>query len=52
LYFLAINYGCYEGWKLDEYESMEKIIEVLKSGSTYGCQFKILKELEINIKDE
>jgi hypothetical protein len=49
--FLAINYGCYEGWELKEYASAEEAIAAVKSGETHGIEWKILKELTISVDE-
>ena len=49
-YYLAVNYGC-EGWSLMEEESIEEIIEAIKSGETHGSEFKVFKELDITLCD-
>ena len=49
--YLAIDYGCYEGWRLEEYETPELALEAVKSGQFSGSPWKILKELKITIED-
>lgn len=51
-YFLAINYGAYEGWSLEEYLSLDVIAENIKLGGTIGNEFKVLKEIPLKIEDE
>lgn len=50
--YLAVNYGAYEGWKLEEYETPKKAIEAVQCGATYGNQWKILKELIVEIAND
>ena len=52
MFFLAINMGCYEGWKLTEYESTKEVLEAIQSGETYTYPFKIFKEIKIEIKEK
>jgi len=49
--YLAIDYGCYEGWRLEEYETPELALEAVKSGQFSGSPWKILKELKITIEE-
>jgi len=50
--FLGINYGCYEGWKLTEFPSADDALQAVKDGDeTYGNEWKILRELDIEIKE-
>jgi len=49
--YLAIDYGTYEGWRLEEYETAEAALEALKSGKFSGSPWKILKELKITIEE-
>jgi len=48
MYFLAVNYGSYEGWQLVEFESVKEVLDALKKGRSEGRQFIILKELELS----
>ena len=48
MYFLAVNYGSYEGWKLIEFESAQEALVALKEGQSHGQTFKILKEVELS----
>lgn len=50
--YLAINYGPCEGWKLYECSTLEEALSSVRHGGTFGCEWKILKELEIKITDE
>lgn len=52
MYYLAVNYGCYEGWKLTPYDSPDKALQSVKDGETYGQEWKVLKELDVLVKDE
>ena len=49
MYFLAVNYGCYEGWQLIEFKSVEEVLDALKKGRPEGQPFIILKELDLSI---
>jgi hypothetical protein len=49
--YLAIDYGTYEGWRLQEYETPELALNAVKSGQFSGSPWKILKELKIAIED-
>lgn len=47
--YLAIDYGCYEGWRLEEAKDVETALEKVKGGSYSGCSgWKILKEIDIS----
>jgi len=53
-YWLARNYGAYEGWKLEgPYDSLPKILEelelVLEAGA--DTQVKLFRELVLELKD-
>lgn len=51
-YWLAINYGAYEGWYLDgPYESWQKALNAAQGGRGLGDEWKILKEVEFINKD-
>ena len=50
--YLAIDYGCYEGWRLIEYLTPEQALEAVKSGQYSGSQWKILKEIRLVVQDE
>ena len=49
--YLAINYGCYEGWKLEPYDTVFEAVDAVKSGQTFGNEWKIVRELEITASD-
>ena len=51
-YYLAINYGSHEGWRLREVENPIEAISLIQEGETYGNECKILKEIEISYKEE
>jgi len=51
MYFLAIDYGM-EGWNLNPVDSPQEALEIVQNGETYGSPWKILKEVEILIKEE
>ena len=44
--YLAVNYGSYEGWKLQGYNSIDEVIKAIYAGNTYGNEFKVFKELD------
>lgn len=50
MYYLALNYG-QDGWVLKNFETLEEIKKNIKEGYTHGEPFKILKELDFEIKD-
>jgi len=49
--YLAIDYGSYEGWSLQECKDVEDAIDKVKQGRTFGEPWKILKELHIVVKE-
>lgn len=49
--YLAINFGS-EGWKLEPFLDVNVALNAVKKGSTYGNEWKILKELEVVVKDD
>jgi len=49
--YLAIDYGTYEGWLLQEYEIPEDALKAVKSGQFSGSPWKILKELKVTIEE-
>lgn len=49
--YLAINYGCYEGWKLEPHDTAFEALDAVKNGETYGQEWKILRDLEITVID-
>ena len=49
--YLAIDYGTYEGWRLEEYETAEAALKAVKSGQFSSSPWKILKELKISVED-
>lgn len=51
-YFLAINYGCYEGWQLKEFKTLGEILAEIKQGGTHGNEFKVFEEIELQLKKE
>ena len=46
-YQLWLNYGCYEGWKLHEFDTIEECIAERK----YGEEWVITKQVEIDFVD-
>ncbi len=53
-YWLARNYGAYEGWKLDgPYDSLPKILEELERVLAEGADtpVKLFRELVLELKD-
>ena len=50
--FLAINYGAHEGWKLTPFNTAFEALDAVKSGETYGNEWKIVRELEITVNDD
>jgi hypothetical protein len=48
-YYLARRDG--GGWSLEEFQSLEEIRGVIKTGGTYGCEFKVLKEIDFEFTD-
>jgi len=50
--YLAINYGPYEGWQLNPYDTAFEALKAVRDGETYGHEWKILKELDIKIDEE
>ncbi len=51
MYYLALNHGS-EGWSLHEFATLTEIKETIQKGDTFGNPFKVLKELELEIKIE
>lgn len=49
MYYLAINHS--EGWALNPYDNIEELLKEVKLGGTYGSEWKVLKELEVNIEE-
>ncbi len=54
MYYLAVDYGSYEGWKLVKYPTAEDALDAVKSGKEYteSGKWKILKEVEITVKED
>ncbi len=50
--YLAIDYGCYEGWRLEEYPNSKLALEAVKTGQTFGNPWKILREIQIQAAPE
>lgn len=50
--YLAINYGAYEGWKLEPYDLPSEALQAVKDGETHGSEWKILKELNVQVEEE
>lgn len=50
--YLAIDYGSYEGWRLEEYMTIDEAIQAVKDGKTYREPWKILKEIPTTIVAE
>ena len=49
--YLAVDYGSYEGWRLEEVKDVDAALVKVK-GSYSGCSgWKILREIEIGEKD-
>ena len=49
--FLAINYGV-EGWQLTPFFNAGTALDAVKNGDTFGSEWKILKEIDVGIKEE
>jgi len=46
--YLAIDYGCYEGWRLEEFKDVETAMGKVKDGSYSGSSgWKILREIDL-----
>lgn len=45
--FLCINYGAYEGWRLEEVSSPAEALLKVKRGKTFGNPWMIVKELPV-----
>ena len=50
--YLAINYGEYEGWKLEPFDTADEAIQAVKNGETDGSGWKILKELDVIVEEK
>ena len=50
--YLGINYGAYEGWKLEPYGTPYAALQAVKDGETYGNEWKILRELDIKVEEQ
>lgn len=50
--YLAINYGPFEGWSLIPHDSAKKALQEAKDGETHGNEWKILRELDIEIDEK
>ena len=50
--YLAINYGAYEGWKFEPYDTASEALQAVKDGETYGNEWKILKQLDVKVEEE
>jgi hypothetical protein len=44
--YVAVNYGAYEGWLLERFDSVQEAIEHIMTGQTYGYEWKILREIK------
>ena len=49
--YLAINYGT-DGWELVPYDSPQQALESVKARGSYRNEWKILKELNINVEED
>ena len=47
-YFLAINMDR-DGWELDPYKTKEELLQRILRGDIFGCEVKILKEIELDL---
>ncbi|GAG69757.1 unnamed protein product [marine sediment metagenome] len=47
--YLAINYGAYEGWRFTPYDIAAEALQAVKDGDTSGNEWKILKELDVEV---
>lgn len=52
MFYLAVNYGTYEGWRLTEYPTAQEALKAVYSGQTFGNEWKILKEMKVEIADD
>ena len=50
--FLAINYGICEGWRLEPFDTAFEALDAVKKGYTCNNEWKIVRELKINVNDE
>jgi len=48
--YLGVCYG-YDGWSLTEYGSVQDAIGVVHNGGTYGSKWKLLREIDIEVKE-
>ena len=50
--YLAINYGAYEGWRLEPYDSPADALKAAQDGDTHGSEWIILREIICHFKEE
>ncbi len=50
--YLAINYGAYEGWRLEPYDSPADALKAAQDGDTHGNEWMVLRELDLEIKED
>lgn len=51
-YYLAVNYGACEGWRLEEMKTPKDAIDRIMKGGVYGTEIKILQELDVAVSGE
>ena len=50
-YLLLINYGS-EGWQIMRYSNTEALVAAVKDGQSYGNEFVVAKELNLQVREE
>ena len=46
-YILWLDYGCYEGWHPESFDTLPELYEHIKNGGTYSQPFEITEKLEL-----
>ena len=51
MYYLAVNCVS-EGWSLKKFATLEEIKKSIKTGETFGNEFKVLKEIDFEFVED
>ena len=51
MYFIAVNFGV-EGWALYPHKTLEDVKKSILNGETHGQEFKVFKEMSLEITEE
>ncbi len=52
MYYFVVNYGV-DGWKFSSpFKTPQEALKLLRAGDNWGQEWKIVKELDIQVIDE